>query len=151
MKALLFEGSPGEIAELLERMPQLNSLAQAVSPRDSAPASSPSGFSLWTAEKVAKIWSEMYGDQKKLVEFIVAKGGKVAVTEAQRHLGLKRGPAIAGVVSSITRNARRITKYREARLVDHGVAERNGSTAWCYRIPDPVLALLRQAISTTNA
>ncbi len=151
MKALLFDGTPGEIAELLERMPQLNSVAQASSVRGSISSSTSSGLSLWTPEKVSRMWSGLYGDQKKLVQFIVSKGGKVTVTEAQKHLGFARGPAIAGVLSSITRNARRVTKYKEARLVEDWTEDRNGTTVWGYRLPDPVLTLLKQTIQGTTA
>ncbi len=145
MKLLVFDGTAGEIADLMERMPHLNSVADPL-PLQSAPSAmagtSPT-FSAWTREKMERMYNQLYGDQRKLVDFILTSpDAKVTVREAQKYLGFGPGPRIAGVLSSITRNARRITKYREARLVDEWFDE--AKKAWGYCLREPTLSLLRQ-------
>jgi hypothetical protein len=147
MKLLVFEGAPGEIADLLERMPHLNTSGFSANGSEADGSSSPISpkVAIWTRERVAEMWNRLYGDQRKLVQLILDRGGKVEVTDAQKHLGFRRGPEIAGVLSSITRNARRITKYKEARFVEDWIDEKHHS--WGYRLPQHILATLQSIAS----
>jgi hypothetical protein len=147
MKVLVFEGAPGEIADLLERMPHLNVSGLPSNGSDANVQPSPISpkVAIWTRERVTEMWNGLYGDQKKLVKLILDKGGKVEVTDAQKHLGFGRGPRIAGVLSCITRNARRITKYKEARFVEDWIDEKRHS--WGYRLPQHILATLQNVAS----
>ncbi len=152
MKLLVFEGSAGEISDLLERMPQLNSGVTAQLTTGSAvPASTNASpaFAVWTREKMERMYNHLFGDQRKLVDYILtAPNARVLTREAQKQLGLRPGPQIAGVLSSITRNARRITKYREARLVEDWFDEK--AHKWGYRLPEPALSLLREVVSAAR-
>lgn len=135
----VYEGTPAEIAEYFGK-PQLNPIVESGTVTRSE-------VNLWTRERLAELWSNASGKQKRLLKLIiVSKDGRIPIAEAQKHLGLKPGPAIAGVLANITRNARRITKYSEARLVDWSKEEKGGVTTWWYQIPDPVLTMLRQVI-----
>ena len=147
MKLLVFEGAPGEIADLLERMPHLNTPGL---PSNGSGANANSSLvspkvAVWTRERVTEMWNCLYGAQRKLVQLILDKGGKLDVADAQKHLGFGRGPKIAGVLSSITRNARRITKYKEARFVEDWIDEKHHS--WGYRLPQHILATLQSVAS----
>jgi len=150
MKVLIFEGTPGEVADLLERMPQLNSTIHhssgAASGADAVPQNPK--MAVWTKERVIEMWNCLYGDQQKLVEFIVRKAGKVTMADAQKYLGFSKGPAIAGVMSSITRNARRITKYKEARFVEDWIDQKKG--VWGYYLPRYILAVLVEILAKKN-
>jgi hypothetical protein len=152
MKLLVFEGSAGEISDLLERMPQLNSGAITQVTKGSAPPVSTNNspaFAVWTREKMERMYSHLYGDQLKFVDYILAApNARVLTREAQKFLGFGQGPQIAGVLSSITRNARRITKFREARLVEDWFDEK--AQKWGYRLPEPALSLLREVVSAAK-
>jgi hypothetical protein len=151
MKMTMFEGSPDELAELLERMPQLvpatvGQAAAATATAEKVPATVAVSvnpvFTVWTKEKVEEMWRNIYGDQRKLVSYLISKNGKATISDVNKHLGFERGPQIAGVLSSITRNARRITKYRLARFVDDWFGDKD----WGYKLPDNVLGFLREIL-----
>ncbi len=152
MKLLVYEGSAGEISDLLERMPQLNSGATGQVTTGSAPPVATNispAFAVWTREKIERMYNGLFGDQRKLVDYILsAPNARVLTREAQKFLGFGRGPQIAGVLSSITRNARRITKFREARLVEDWFDEK--AHKWGYRLPEPALSLLREVVSASK-
>src|SRR2546425_10261152 len=146
MRVMVFEGTPGEVSDLLERFPQLNPSALPPSGAGGGPAAesiSPK-VAVWTKERITAMWNCLYGDQQKLVEYIVRRGGRVTLAGAQKHLGFSKGPEIAGVMSSITRNARRITKYREARVVEDWINQKAHS--WGYCLPKHILPVLLEVL-----
>src|SRR5262245_18722201 len=130
-----FDGTPAEIAELRQRIAEQQ---RPQSTNSGEATTSTAGAGLWTEDKVAEQWNVASGHKEKLYELIEAEDGKVGVAKAQKHLGLKPGPQIAGVLSGITRDARRITGNKDARFVEFS---KNG---YGYEIPEPLLTMLRK-------
>ena len=71
----------------------------------------------WTDSTARRLLSLLYGDQAKLVELLLQKGGAVKYADIEKQLGLG-AQKLAGVLSSLTRNAQKATGDRLARLVD---------------------------------
>jgi hypothetical protein len=143
MRAMIFDGTPDEIADLLQRIPQLN--LTATSPvRNASISSVDSPFALWSLQKVTELHKHIRGDQKKIVEFLMSRGGKATRKDLQDHLGFPRGPKLAGVLANITRNAQRITKYKDAKFVEKFEEEKNGKLIRGYYIPQALFDLLQR-------
>jgi hypothetical protein len=73
-------------------------------------------LSEWTAQTAKQFLNKLFGDQQKLVGYLIAKGGTATSSEIEEQLGLAK-QKLAGVLSSITRNAQKATSDRAARLV----------------------------------
>lgn len=94
-----------------------------------APASGvPTMNRRWTEQSARRLWGLLYGEQAKLVKFLVSReGGKASYAELCKHMGYE-GQHLSGILSAITRNAKTATKNSGARLVDwrlikNGVSE----------------------------
>ena len=96
----------------------------------------------WTEQSVRKLWGLLYGEQKKLVKFLIDRGGKATYQEIQKHMGYG-AQHLSGILSPITRNAQTATNDRLARLVDwHSTGK--GTREY---VLDPVaLSLLQQVV-----
>lgn len=75
------------------------------------------GVRYWTEHTARALWTLLSGDQAKLVKYLLQRGGAAKYSDVQKQLGLG-AQKLAGVLSSITRNAKKATGYREARLVN---------------------------------
>ena len=104
----------------------------------------PSGTSVWTIERARALWGYIYGDQKKLIQYLLSKG-TASVPEILGHLGMKKGAELAGVRSSLTRNARRETGYKDAKVIQW--TQGANKNDWNYRLDPEVEALLRQVVN----
>lgn len=70
---------------------------------------------VWTEQRARTLWNWFYGDQKKLVDLLMEKD----MTSDQIQKALKiNGHVLSGLLSCITRNAKRETRYKEARVID---------------------------------
>lgn len=101
------------------------------------------GTSVWTMERVHALWACIYGDQKKLIQYLLSKG-TASVPEILGHLGLKKGAELAGVRSSLTRNARRETGYKKAKVIQWTLGANDHK--WYYEINPEVKALLQLVV-----
>lgn len=95
---------------------------------------------IWTEDRVRALWNWLYGNQKKLVQFLIDHGGRARKEELEKVLGIKKGNELAGLLSCITRNARRETKYGEAEVV---CWERGDDGREYYRIVPQVYEILK--------
>jgi hypothetical protein len=95
---------------------------------------------IWTMKRADALWNCLYGHQKKLVKFLLDKGGTASVPDITKHLGLK-GTHLAGVRSCITRNARRETSYKEAVVIKWTSGE---DGKWYYQLVPEVHDFLKQ-------
>lgn len=111
-----------------------------------APTTKPNGSpQLWNAANAGAFWNSLDarhngGKQKKVLEFLIKKGGRATEEEVRSHLAVKNGQQLAGVLANISRNARRETGYKKAFAVDW---KSDGKGDGFYCIPDDLLPLLR--------
>ena len=103
------------------------------------------GTTVWTLKRARKLWSWLYGDQRKLVQFLLDKGGSATTQDIMKYLGMKKGNELAGVRSCITRNARRETAYREADVIGWALGD---DGKWRYKLVPEVHELLKQIVAT---
>lgn len=75
-----------------------------------------SKVSEWTEQAAKELLDTLFGDQKRLVMYLIGKDGTATSTEIEADLGLAK-QKLAGVLSSITRNAKKATGDAGARLV----------------------------------
>jgi len=103
---------------------------------------------VWTPKRAEEFWDALYGKQKELVQFLLDKGGNSSLKEVKQHLGLTKGVQVAGLLSGITRNARRETGYKAAVVVQWTVG---GDGKWRYALAREVQDLLKQILNKNNA
>jgi hypothetical protein len=96
---------------------------------------------IWNETSARLFWDSLdpIGRQKKVLLFIIKRNGRATHDELMNLLGVKSGQALAGVLANISRNARRETGVKKARVVDWMSDGKGG----CYYIPDGVLQLLK--------
>ncbi len=106
------------------------------------------GAAVWTTKRAEALWNWLYGDQRKLMKFLLDKGGMASQAEIMNHLALKKGNELAGLRSCITRNARRETGYREAVVIDWILGD---DSKWYYKLEPEVHDLLKQIADRRKA
>lgn len=128
-RTLLFEGTYEELVkageECVARFGNLiASAADAAQLQPSMPIAVRAGTSSrrWTEQTARRLWGILYGEQAKLVKYLVQRGGKAKYAEVGKYLGYE-AQHLSGVLSSITRNAQAATGDRLARLVDWRIPE----------------------------
>ena len=99
----------------------------------------------WNAANAEAFWNSLDpqhngGKQKKVLRFLIKKGGRATFQEVQSHLGVESGQELAGVLANITRNARRETDYKKAIAIDW---KHDGEGKGFYCIPDDLLPFLK--------
>jgi hypothetical protein len=97
---------------------------------------------IWTQKRAEAFLTCLYGHQRKLIEFLLDRNGSALQEDVMRHLGLKTGNSLAGVRSCITRNARRETDYKKAKVIKWNLGD-NGK--WYYQLVPEVHEVLKQA------
>ena len=105
------------------------------------------GTTVWTMKRAEALWKSLYGDQEKLVKFLLDKGGSASQSDIMKHLGLKTGNQLAGVRSSITRNARRETQYQAATVIEWATG---ADGKWHYKLVPEVHEFFKQIDYGTN-
>jgi hypothetical protein len=71
----------------------------------------------WTEQNVKALLAHLYGDQAKLLKFLVERGGNATYPEIKKEMGYG-GQSLSGILSPITRNAQKATGDPFARLID---------------------------------
>ena len=84
----------------------------------------------------------LYGDQERLVDYLIEKGGFAPTEDILKHLGFKEGNQLAGIRSSLTRNARRETGYKSADVVEWAMG--GSKSRWGYKLIPEVHELFKQ-------
>jgi hypothetical protein len=98
---------------------------------------------IWSAANARTFWESLDpqrkgGKQKRLLQFLIGRGGRASHDEVAKHLDIKSGQALAGVLANISRNARRETNYTKALAVDWDYSGKGS-----YFIPRDLLELLK--------
>jgi hypothetical protein len=134
----MFDGTPEEFLVIRNQMPG------AVNGHKNA-AKDVHGTGVWTEKRARRLWESLDprhdgGDQKKLLRFLIENGGRAKEGDLRKHLGIKKGQELAGVLANLSRNARREAKDDDVKAVvrvyEHGIR--------VYYIPDDLLQFLRQ-------
>ncbi len=100
----------------------------------------------WSGHKIKKLLSLLYGDQAKLVKFLVEQGGTSPYTQVAKHMGYD-AQRLSGILSPITRNAQAATGDREARLIDWRIDD---SGTRQYFIHPDALPFLTDGVGNTK-
>ncbi len=100
---------------------------------------------VWTEKRARLFWDNLDprhggGDQKKLLQFLMDKGGRASEGDVRKHLGINKGQELAGVLANLSRNARREAKEDHVKAV---VRTYDKGTR-VYHIPDELLKFLNQ-------
>lgn len=99
----------------------------------------------WKAANALAFWNSLDtrhngGKQKKVLRFLIKKGGRATFEEVKSHLGVDSGQEVAGVLANISRNARRETEYKKALAVDWKSDSKGDGY---YFIPDDLLQFMK--------
>src|SRR2546425_2924799 len=99
---------------------------------------------VWDETNARAFWDSLDprrkgGKQKKLLQFLIKRGGRATPEEVKKHLEIENGQELAGVLANLSRNASRETGNTKALVVDWMSDGKGG----CYYIPDGVLQLLK--------
>jgi hypothetical protein len=118
---LTFEGTYDELVQVAEDFVKKHAATIAVSGTASAAQQGTqprvNGSRRWTEQSARRLLGLLYGEQEKVVRFLVEHGGAATYGELKQHLGYD-GQRLSGILSPITRNAQTATGDRLARLVD---------------------------------
>jgi hypothetical protein len=105
---LNFEGTYDELVRISHEF--------ARQPKTSAPPLPDPDNAGWSAKTAQRLRDKLFGDQQKLISYLVSVGGTATSSQIEEQLGLAKHK-LAGVLSAITRNAQNATGDRAARLV----------------------------------
>ncbi|SRR6266436_9440990 len=110
---LTFEGDALELAAIAEKFAgrQSGESPTLFTPR---PLDRPPGK--WTNSSLEELWRLLWGDQAKLVRFLVERSGEAPYTEIGIYMGYDR-QKLGAILSAIIRNARKVTKDPEAQFL----------------------------------
>jgi|SRR5208283_632574 len=119
---LTFEGEGLELAAVASRLAnQRLDLSQArFTP---LPLDPPPGK--WTHSNLGELWRLLWGDQARLVSFLVERRGEAPYTEIGVHMGYDR-QKLGAILSAIIRNARKAAKDPEARFLRWRLSDNRG-------------------------
>jgi hypothetical protein len=103
------------------------------------------GTGIWTEKRARSFWDTLDprhggGNQKKLLQLLIDKGGRANETEVRKHLGITKGQELAGVTANLSRNARREAKDDDVKAVVRIYDK--GTRVYC--IPEDLLQFLKQ-------
>lgn len=99
---------------------------------------------VWTEKRARLFWDNLDprhggGDQKKLLQLLIDKGGRASEVEVRKHLAINKGQELAGVLANLSRNARREAKDDHVKAVVRTYDR--GSRV--YHIPNDLLKFLK--------
>ena len=125
--SLTFEGEYEELVQTAEKFVEKHGqliAAQSPAPMQATSANGPKPQSRrWSEQSVKRLWGMLYGEQAKVVKFLVGRGGKTSYAELSKHIGYD-AQHLSGILSPITRNAQTATGDRLARLIDWRVSDK---------------------------
>ena len=103
------------------------------------------GAGIWNEKRARLFWDNLDprhagGDQKKLLQFLMDKGGRASEGDVRKHLGINKGQELAGVLANLSRNARREAKDDDVKAV----VRTYDKGARIYQIPDELHQFLKQ-------
>jgi hypothetical protein len=133
----VFDGTPEEFLVIRGHVPGTNGQQNA--------AKVVGGAGIWTEKRARLFWDNLDprhggGDQKKLLQFLLDKGGRASEGDVRKHLGINKGQELAGVLANLSRNARREANDDDVKAVirtyDKGTR--------IYHIPDDLFQFLKQ-------
>jgi hypothetical protein len=119
---LTFEGDALELATIAEKFAggQFGESPTVFTPR---PPNSRPGE--WTNSTLSELWRLLWGDQAKLVKFLVERSGEAPYTEIGIHMGYDR-QKLGAILSAIIRNARKVTKNPAAQFLRWRLSDNRG-------------------------
>jgi hypothetical protein len=101
----------------------------------------------WTEHSVRKLLGLLYGEQEKLLKFLVEHGGTATYAEVGQHMGYD-GQHLSGILSPLTRNAKTATQDDSAQIIDWRPSEHPGQRI--YFVNPEALPLLKEELSKSN-
>jgi hypothetical protein len=143
-----WEGSSAELSAILDRMRPMNNGDFFINDKSSGSerrvGGQPAGAFPWTPDIMRKFWEHLHrkDDRKHQVRTLEAlvNGSGVISKEELLHKVKIKNEGLKGVLSSITRNAKKITGYENVRVVERGSDGRS------YTLADPLLSFIRLEI-----
>jgi hypothetical protein len=116
-RTLTFEGEHDELVAVAEKFAQSHPSQVSMETVSRGTPETVDGSRRWTERTTKRLWGMLYGEQAKVVRFLVDRGGKVTYSELAKHMGYK-GQHLSGILSPLTRNAQAATGDRLARIID---------------------------------
>jgi hypothetical protein len=134
----VFEGTPEEFLIIHNQPPTTSNGHKA--------ATKAANGTPWTEKNAREFWDSLDvwhngGKQKKVLRFLISNEGRASEEEVWKHLGIKKGQELAGVLANLTRNARREAHDDNIRVVQWSYDDKH--VCWYY-IPANILQYLKQ-------
>jgi hypothetical protein len=101
----------------------------------------------WTEHSVRKLLGLLYGDQEKLLKFLVEHGGTATYAEGGQHMRYD-GQRLSGILSPLTRNAKTATQDDSAQIIHWRPSEHPGQRI--YFVNPEALPLLKEELSKSS-
>ena len=144
-----WEGSSAELSAILDRMQPITggnfivNNSGSVNEQEIARRGSSNSFP-WTPDLMQKFWEHLHRKdvrkyQVRVLEALVHGGGVISRDDLIRKVKIQN-EALKGVLSSLTRNAKKITGYENVRVVELGSDGRS------YTLADPLLSFIKSEI-----
>jgi hypothetical protein len=99
----------------------------------------------WSEHSVKKLLALLYGEQSKLLKFLVDRGGSANYAEIGKFMGYD-AQHLSGILSPITRNAQAATGDKLARVIDWRPTESGVRGKRVYYVVPEALPLLKDAM-----
>lgn len=150
---LTFEGEASELAAIASKLaaqpsfsPQAGlirpSFETASSPiRVARPMEPPPVF--WHDANIRELWDLLWGEQAKLVKFLVERSGEAPYTEIGVYMGYDR-QRLGAILSAIIRNARKAAKTPHAQFLKWKLSDTRGQIIYIDPLAlEPLERILR--------
>jgi hypothetical protein len=141
-----WEGTPDDLSKVLEKV-EGNGASTAVAGQtieERTVGGTPQNF-FWSGDKLRELWARLSkGERRKrqvrVLEILAQQGGKVTREELLRRSKIEPDE-LKAVLSAITRNAKRISGYKKARIIEQGA---DGGS---YYLPETILNFVRSQVN----
>jgi len=149
VQIVIIMGSTDEVTEVLQRFPELrgnvggNGALPAARPITSATTKT---ASYWTDKAVRDLLTLVWGKQKQLLRFLMKGKGAASYRDVMAHFKFKKGQQLSGILSGLTRNARKTTGFKDAKIIQWRRRNDTDSDGEYYIHPDAydMLTMLAQ-------
>ena len=99
---------------------------------------------VWTEQSVKNLLGLIYGDQEKLLKYLVGNGGTATYEEVGKHMGYN-GQRLSGILSPLARNAKSAMNNDSAKIIDWRPSQHPGERI--YFVNAEALPLLKDQMN----
>jgi hypothetical protein len=97
---------------------------------------------IWTESNLRELRALLWGDQAKLMEFLLDRSGEAPYSEIGVHMGFTR-QKLGAILSAIMRNGRKAANDPEAQLLRWKLSDSRGQIIYIDPAAQPILQDIR--------